>query len=316
MFNIPEDIVKYFFDEIHAKGKYDVIIDKNRAYIKPRKEETYYKPVIEIKDIEEFRIALYEYVEVLTNFYTKYNIRQDYHDLSYFFNNLIFNMTFSDAEDLTTYIYKRITFFHNEEFNELEEKTLLTEIDGVKYYVKRVVEAPGLETPFILIFEMECDGVIYPLPLIRYAFDENNICHLFAIQFGKDRIYDTSIKEYKDLVNNVNSGINKFRNVSPSFVLSFTLFLKLLNDKNIKEIMVPSFLFARYKHYHKARTVKQSDLILNRILNNFILLLQRMEYEIEGFNVFCYTEEFDSYTHIKLNELNSKNTLVRSILKK
>ena len=90
----------------------------------------------------------------------------------------------------------------------------------------------------------------------------------------------------------------------------------MLQEYNVKEIMVPSFLFARYKHYHKARTVTQSNQILERILNKFILLMQRMEYELDGFNIFCYAEEFDSYTHIKLNELNSKNKLVRSILKK
>ena len=141
-------------------------------------------------------------------------------------------------------------------------------------------------------------------------------CHLFAIQFGRGREYDTSIEEYKNIVNKVNSGVKKFRNVSPSFVLSFSLFLKLLQNENIKEIMVPSFLFARYRNYYKATTIKQSNLLLNRILDNFVLLMQRMEYEIDGFEIWSYLEEFDSYTHIKLNELDSKNKLVRNIVKK
>lgn len=316
MFDIPSDVVKFFFDEIHSKGKYQVVIEDNKAYIHPRVEEEYYKPIISIKNIEEFRICLYEFINALNIFYAKYDNRKTYHNLSYFFNNLLFNMTFSDSEDLTKYIYKRICFLQNEEFVEFNERTLFCEYDEIKFFVKRVAEEPGLETPFVLIFEMEYNDVVYPLPLIRYAIDENNICHLFAIQFGRGREYDTSIEEYKNIVNKVNSGVKKFRNVSPSFVLSFSLFLKLLQNANIKEIMVPSFLFARYRNYYKATTIKQSNLLLNRILDNFVLLMQRMEYEIDGFEIWSYLEEFDSYTHIKLNELDSKNKLVRNIVKK
>ena len=54
--------------------------------------------------------------------------------------------------------------------------------------------------------------------------------------------------------------------------------------------------------------------MLNRILDNFVTLLQRMEYEINDFNITSYLEEIDSYTHIKLGNLTSKNNLVRSII--
>lgn len=155
MFEIPDDIVKFFFEEIHKKGKYEISICNNMAFIKPRIEEESYKPVIVIKDIEEFKIALLEFSEALTLFYSKYNIREEYHDLSYFFNNLLFNMSSSDAEDLTEFIYERTFFLQSDMFHEYTQKTLISEIDGTKYYVKRVVEKCGLETPFVLIFEME-----------------------------------------------------------------------------------------------------------------------------------------------------------------
>ena len=316
MFNIPNDVVKFFFCEINKKGKYTVKINENKAYIIARVEEQYYKPVIVIKDIEEFRVALYDYIDALTLFYSKTKNKKDYHDLSYFFNNLIFNMTYTDSEDFTKYIYKRIAFFENNEFSEYDEKTLICEYDNIKFFVKRIVEEPGLETPHILIFEMEYNNNIYPLPLIRYGIDSDNICHIFAIQFGRNREYDTSILEYKNIVNKVNTGMNKYRNVSPSFILSFTLFIKLLQEKNIKDIIVPGFLFARYRNYYKATTVKQSNLLLNRIINNFALLMERMEYEIDGFEITSFLEETESYTRIKLNNLESKNKLVRNIIKK
>ena len=314
MFNIPNDIVYFFFDEINKKGKYNVFIDGSNAYIRPRIEEEYYKPIIKIKDINEFKIVLLKYIKILTQFYSKYNVKKEYHGLSYFFNNLLFNMTYSDAEDLTKYIYKRISFFQNEEFAEYVNRTLICEVGDVSFYAKRVTEECGLETPFILIFEMEIGGITYPLPLIRYAFDNNNVCHLFTIQFGKNRDFDCTIQEYKNIVNKVNNGVKKYRNVSPSFVLSFTLFIKMLQEKEIQNIIVPSFLFSRYRHYFGAKSLEKSDLMLNRILDNFVTLLQRMEYEINDFNITSYLEEIDSYTHIKLGNLTSKNNLVRSII--
>ncbi len=315
MFEMPEDIVKFFFEEIHKKGKYEVSIYNNMAFIKPRIEEESYKPVIVVKDIEELRIALLEFSEALTRFYSKYNIREKYHDLSYFFNNLLFNMSYSDAEDLTKFIYKRTAFLQNDMFNEYTQKTLISEIDGTKYYVKRVVEKCGFETPFVLIFEMEKNGNIYPLPLIRYAIDSDNVCHLFTVQYGKNREFVDS-SECKNIVNSVNTGVNKYRNTSPSFVLSLALFTKILQENNISNIVVPGFLFSRYRHYYKATSEVRSNIILNRILNNFITLLQRTEYEIEGFNITSYPDDVDSNTHIKLGELNSKNQFVKNIIKK
>ncbi|MBE6148536.1 MAG: hypothetical protein E7167_03475 [Firmicutes bacterium] len=308
MFKVPENILEFFFIELKKKGKYNIAFMGNSAIIEPRKEQQYYKPNIIVKDLKELEIALNNYVAALNKFYLKNNNLETYHDLSFFFNNLLINMTSSDSEDLTTYIYKRITFFENEQFAEFNEPQILVENDGVKYGVHRVLECPGLETPYVLSFFMEYDGVYYNLPLVRYAFDENNVCHLFAVQFGRDRIIEFD-DSYKNIVNRVNTGVTKYRNVSPSFVLSFSLFLSLLEQLNVEEIVVPDFLFGRYRKYIGATGEKRSNQILERILNNFIRLLQRMEFQNENFIIEWYPNEIDSYTHIKLNSNNKKRVL-------
>lgn len=308
MFEMPDNILEYFFIELKKKGKYTTTFIGTSAVIEARKEQKYYKPNIFIKDLAELENALKEYVTALNTFYMQNNNLEEYHDLSFFFNNLLINMTSSDAEDLTIYIYKRISFFENEQFKEFDEPQILYESEGVKYGVQRVLESPGLETPYVLVFFMEYDGVYYNLPLVRYAFDENGVCHLFAVQFGRDRVMDFD-DAYKSIVNKVNTGITKYRNVSPSFVLSLSLFINLLKEMNVENIMVPDFLFGRYRKYIGASSVTKSDQILERILNNFIRLLSRMEFQNEDFQILAYPNDIDSYTHIRLNSRDKKRAL-------
>ncbi|MBE6156434.1 MAG: hypothetical protein E7161_01680 [Firmicutes bacterium] len=315
MLEMPDNIVEFFFCEIRKKGKFDVVIEDNRALIKPREEQQYFKPSIIVKDLSELEQSLIHFVECLNEFYAKNNILQSYHDLSFFFNNLFFNMTSNDALDLVKYINERSYYFSNEHFKEFDTPQLLTIVDNVSFYVQRYLETPGLETPFILAFSMIVDGKYYNLPLVRYTFDENNVCHLFAIQYGRNREVSSDIN-FQKIVKQVNTGVSKCRNVSPSFVLTFALFLKVLDNYEVNKLLVPDFLFARYRNYYRASSEIRSDLILERILNNFIRLLQRMEVQVNGFEIENYPNEIDSYTHINLSHPNVNKGLLQRILNK
>lgn len=317
MFEIPENIVEFFFQEIHKRSKYNIVIEDGIVKIKTDIDHEYYKPTIVILDLEGLKSALINYVYALNEFYTKAKNLESYHDLSFFMNHLLLNMTSSDAQDFVSYIERRTAFFENDHFQEYQNETLLLKDGNIEYYVQNIIEAPGLETPYVLVFSMKKDGVSYPLPLVRYAFDENNVCHLFAIQFGRGRKYAVEDEDYKKIVNRINSGVNKYRNVSPSFVLSFKLFLQLLENYSISEIKVPDFLFGRYKNYFGATTTVKSDEILNRIVNRFLLLMQRVEYQFTGFEVTAYPNDIDSYTHIRLNgPVNDRKKAKEKILEK
>lgn len=303
MFNIPDNILEYFFTELKKKGKYNTTFVGMGAIIEPRKEQQYYKPNIFVKDLKELELALLEFVQALNIFYCKNNNLEDYHDLSFFFNNLLINMTATDAEDLTKFIYRRIAFFNNEQFAELDEPQILHEENGVAYCAQRVLESPGLETPYVLVFYMQLEDAYYNLPLIRYAFDEDGTCHLFAVQYGRDRVMEFD-EQFKRIVNTVNTGITKYRNVSPSFVLSLSMFIELLQKEGVTKIVSPDFLCGRYRKYIGASSVKRSDMILERILNNYLRLLQRMEVQIEGLTIDAFPNEVDSFTHISLKPQN------------
>lgn len=299
MFEIPENILETFFENIRVVKKCQVEFKGNGALIKPHKDEEYYKPVIIVKDLNKLRESLINYLNIIVKFYEGASLR-DHHNLSYFITKLLSNMTASDALDLASYIDKISYFFTNNHFAELDEYTLIDVQDNAKFYVKRVKEEVGLETPYILDFKMEVDGKIYDMPIVRYAFDKNNVCHLFAIQFGRFRDIKVQDINYKNVVNKINSGIKRYRNVSPSFVITFSLFLKLLQAYGVNKVVVPDFLFNRYRLYFKAKTEVRGNEVLMRILDNFLTLLQRMEYQFEFFEIDNYPNEIDSFTHITL----------------
>ncbi len=65
------DILEIFFREIKLKGKYEIDIRNNIAYIIPREEEQYYKPIIKIPDLNYFTTLLIEYIKSIKNFNKK-----------------------------------------------------------------------------------------------------------------------------------------------------------------------------------------------------------------------------------------------------
>lgn len=316
MLKIPDDILEFFFNEIKVKGKYEIKIDNNQAFIIPRKEDAYYKVIVSIKDLNYFELLLMEYINRINEFNKRNgNILKEYQDLSYIFNILLFNLAPSDADDLNRFLEKRISFLEDDSFSEYSTYTEIFNYNNTSFKAKRCVEEFGLETPYIMLFQMESLGITYDLPLIRYAVDNDGVCYIYAVQIGRGRICPTNDSKYKKIVNKVNQGVKKDRDISPSFVLVFSMFLKMLHDNNINKIVIPDFLFNRYKKYYRANTVKKSNEILGRMTHNIITLVNRIDGQIDGFNVQAYPLDIDSYYHIDIIDMSSENLMLKKLLK-
>lgn len=292
---------------MNMSGEYSYITQGEGGFIIPRDGAKYYKPTITIKKIADLEKTIEEYLEAASEFYQQTNKLQVKHNYSYFLNHLFFNMTNSDATNLNEYVKKRVSFFKDQHLKESSFFSLLLSDNDYCIYCKREISKLGFESPYVLKFKMETKGEFYDLPLIRYAIDNHNRCHIFAIQFERTAEGTNKNEEYKKVINSINSGVKKYRNVQPSFVLVFKLFIDLLRKEGIQDILVPDYLFSRYKNYYGAKTVKRSDQILERILDHYILLLQRMEYQFTEFDILSYPNEVDSFTHISLNKVKVKS---------
>ena len=312
IFTIPEDLITYFFRCLINRGKYTIENNNGVFLIIPREEERYYKPVIVVKDVNKLEISLRNYINSLNKFYDTYGGLQEFHNLGYFFINLLSNMTNDDAQDLTSYIDKRILMFEKDRLEPFNNRTEVVSIGDSKFFAQRELEKRGLETPFYMIFEMEKNDNIYQLPLIRYSID-NDTCYIYAVQMDRWRDYRYDDQEYKETINKVNSGLKKYRNIPPNFVLSLALFIKILSDNNISKIIIPDYLFSRYRNYYHASTETKSNKILDNILDRFLNLLCRMDTQVEGFDIISYPNDLDSYMRIKLNCPKSENQMLNEI---
>lgn len=316
MFNQPTNILEFFFREINLTGKYEIDIRNNFAYIIPRKEEQYYKPIIKIPDLNQLARLLIKYIEAINEFNNRNNFQlKEYQDLSYIFNIMLFNLASSDADDLNKFIETRISFFNDNHLVQFVKPKQIFEYSNVSFYAQREIEEFGLETPYIMTFNMNIEGETFNLPIIRYGINDDGICFIYAIQIGRGRYCDINNLKYKNIVNHINQKVKDYRNISPSFVLILAMFLKILNDNNIHKIVIPDFLFNRYKKYYRANTTIKSDEILSRMFHNINTLIKRMNSQIDGFEIQSYPLDIDSYYHIDITNLKSNNPMLKRLLK-
>lgn len=315
MLEKSNDILEIFFKEIKLRGKYEIDIRNNIAYIIPREEERYYKPIIKIPNLNCFTNLLTEYIESINEFNKRNNIKlKEYQDLSYIFNIMLFNMTSSDADDLNKFIETRISFFNDNNLEQFVKPNKIFEYDNISFYAQRKIEDFGLETPYIMTFSMVVAGELYNLPIIRYGINNDGVCFIYAVQIGRGQICNINNINYKSAVNQVNQGVKEHRDISPSFVLILAIFLKILSNNNINKIVIPDFLFNRYKKYYRANTVNKSNEILSRMFHNITTLIGRMDNQIDGFNIQSYPLEIDSYYHIDIINLKSENKMLKKLL--
>lgn len=310
------NILEVFFREIKIKGKYEIEFRNNSAYIIPREEEQYYKPIMTIPDLNYFSDLLIEYINSINDFNTRNNIElKEYQNLSYIFNIMLFNIASSDADDLNKFMETRISFFRDDTLEEFTNPNKIFEYENITLYAQKKTEDFGLETPYIMTFSMEVDGESYNLPIIRYGINNDGVCFIYAVQIGRGRTCDTNNIKYKNAVNQMNQGVKEHRNISPSFVLILSAFIKILNSNGISKIMIPDFLFNRYKKYYRANTTNKSNEILSRMFHNMTTLIQRMDSQIDGFNIQSYPLDRDSYYHIEIMNLESENKMLKKLLK-
>ena len=189
-------------------------------------------PNIYIKDKEKFKKVILNFVTSALDFYsleaTEDNIKEI---IAYSFANITKNEMNAYEEYLSKYIE-----FYNNKFKSIKgEKE--TSIGTVNYGVYK--QSINQETPFCFKSYIEQEGSMYSLPRISFGI-KDDICEIFAIQ-NKDSKMDTDSeynKKVKDAFRKINSGISKYRNITPSFVIALNLFISFLKNNSIHKIKV------------------------------------------------------------------------------
>lgn len=149
---------------------------------------------------------------------------------------LLSNVANYELDDLNSFLEKRINFFSLDilKFKKVSNPCSLGIIDG---YVDK--QSILQETPYCFKSFFKQDGKRYNLPRISFGID-NNTCYIYAIQNKDTLSEDMQDSNYNELVHRtmrtINSGVKKYRNVTPSFVIALTYFISYLNQNNITNI--------------------------------------------------------------------------------
>lgn len=250
---------------------------------------------------------------------------------------LFSDMSINDFNDPVLFVQRKIDFINN---RLLEDKVF--DSTNLESKVAINIVPYGKETPYCfrpsLFGENYCD--VYELPLISYGIS-GNTCYIYAIQDCNKPYQTEYIKKIKRKLYKINKGVyeiesEEYKNykegkeeyypenisdVSPSFILSLTLFLNEISKKGITNIECISYLPIRYEEKIKLlakqslkgkdkETINKKFLesleylknIQSNITEKFIRCFYRMEHHFDNIKITSIPFELDDRLHIKLSE--------------
>ena len=178
-------------------------------------------PNLYIKHNSSFNKLLYEYINIALQLY---NLENNYNNIKKILSFLFVNIT-------------------NNEMNWEKNTTL----GNLKYEVD--IQSFQQETPYCFKSYFYNGVSKFALPRISFGIS-NGICYIYAIQ-NKDNKINTDSNynfEVKEKLKTINSGISKYRNITPSFVVALALFMSVLKENNITRIKVVTPLPIRQKN--------------------------------------------------------------------
>lgn len=259
------------------------------------------------------------------------------------------NATTTDFNNPIEYLKRRINFLKDRRMDDYFEKRATDRImmfdDSLLSY--NVRKSPLiLEAPYVLEARLESDDFMedsYQLPSIFFGLD-NDTCHIYAIQ-NKGKV-GTDLSKYqksiKRKMNKVKKGFSEdihldempgddvetfninypenITSVDPSFLVSLTVNLALLNNVGISNIVVPDFYPVRFnsqqiitniranyqledeKEHFLIKEELQSDRINRNIVDKKIRTFRRLAHHFDFLNVDVFPKEVDDFLHVSISD--------------
>ena len=234
-------MIDEIFETIVSEARNGVVMLKDDGYDMPVRMCFSFDEEIEgiskfyISDLDRFKKNLQEYVYCSLK---HYNLLPTIDNIKAILTYIWANITPKEMNQVESFLERRISFFNNEILPSTITKTCdLGVITGC-------VDTQSMlqETPLCFKSSFQNGKDVYALPRISFGI-ENGVCYIYAIQ-NKDCKQNTNNPEYNELVQrtmrSINSGVKKYRNVTPSFVVALTFFASILKSYGIDKIEVLS----------------------------------------------------------------------------
>lgn len=236
-------------------GSISNITDKDIQYILKNNDDPNV-PTIFVDDSISFFEYLTDISNALLELYGEYNEPRNPRGLSILLLRRIWlRMGIEDISSVISFLKKQLEFTKNRTL-EIPNETEFTKFCGYNVSKKTIANRTWDESTRSMIFRIYDDTYSYELPHIMYDIDDSGVCYIYAIQNGKNVKKDKKIerKIYK-----LNKGIEN-PNVHPNKVLSIMLFIRLLKEKGIKRIRIPSIQVLSYRYHEILSKRAQEDI--------------------------------------------------------
>lgn len=290
---------------IVSKDKYEYFIE-NEDY-----------PILYINNIEELLKILEEYLDLEKELNRKLPTivyDKERNKIKFLISYLFVNATTEEFLNPLELIKRKINFLKDKTFNNLNLEIELPNLKS-NIIVKNTKESIMMETPNKIEIEFTNGIDKYKLPSISYGIKDNE-CYIYSILNSKRKEENSYHKKIKRLLYKINDGVEESNLVvSPSAVLSLSIFLKLLKNNNIKKVKGVNFLPLRYLSREKMANGNEelairNDEIQTNITDKFTNTFNRVKEQTKLINIDSYSYEFDENISIELQEKEETNNIL------
>ena len=308
-----EDVINIFFkytiydlkEEIETpninfcfKEKLDDLFDqKDLDYLIDNNSECLY---VVINDKLTFFKYLTNIINETVNLFNEYEQNVDLEETArYLLRRIWLRMGINDFIDINKFLDNQLKFIKNRMLDTPEGKRLYTTKE-FEIFQKTKVNDLWDETTRRMIFTIKNNDELYELPHILYDIDDNNTCYIYGVQSSQNE----KNKHIERKLYKLNKGIDN-PNVHPSKVYALLIFINLLKNNSISNIIIPSLQVLSY-HYHELLSI-ESKKYYEEIIRQYndnpsdIYLKNRLEY-LKNWYLHVYQKE-DKISYLKTEEL-------------
>ncbi len=340
----------YFDDDIKYKTIFSII------------NVDYSKPVIEVSDYKRLFTLIYN---VGRKYWNEDRVCGYMNSIGNIFKMLIIRMTpddFKHPEDFFERQYKILIDSTFDDYNAGIYYDQGKYLESVSFYDGLNIKGYNLRTSMNnecsneFYFEVSDGTYVYELPRVRYGIYDNNglkTCEIGSIQSKSSRDDKMVENELSKRLRLSRTSINKkvsdselLDSIEPNKLISLILFVKLLYERGIFNISVPSMyvldldfheqLYMLEKHnfrkkygVHKIRNndnynkefrelIKKennSEFISKTKTTDFIRLFDRLVYHFPNIDITNYPNELSSFMNLKINSLDNARGNARKLIK-
>ncbi|MBR2827630.1 MAG: hypothetical protein IKE70_00140 [Bacilli bacterium] len=317
---------------IDKKNPKEIIKEGNLSTLIIRNEEIFYSL------LEKYIALELKYNRPTIKFY-KEPLKNK---IKWLMSYLWINATAEDFKNPEEYIERRMNFLEDHSMSYLENKIeipLKENLPNTNLIVQKSICNTSMETPYKMDFTLQKQDSkdSYPLPSIYYGIS-NNTCYVYAMLTGKEKNQSIFSKLYQKKINRllykVNDHVEKEESlinyekeaedypedniidVTHSFVLSLTAFLKILEKNEIENVKVVPYLPLRYlsrdivanraSDEKREELQKRNDTIQNNLTNKLIRTFRRVAHQNPNIEITSYPYEVDEYLSLKLKKEGKK----------